>query len=319
MTIARRAAGADGAGPDDAPPLPLWDGRALAELLALEPVASRSSCFRTRVGDPNAHGRAYGGQVLAQAIAAAARTAPEGRAATAMQFMFLQGTLHDRPVELQVTPLQDGKRFSARHVRGSQAGGRLVLDAQVGFALPLSAPGHMVAPEPDGVADEDPERLPAPDALPAEWGRHIERTLSYVFETKPALDFRLPEVAPLLALDAARPRFRFWVRLREELPADAPHLHAAAFAYLSDWWINYVCVGAHARTPREDGRALYVASLNHALWLHRPLRADRWLHFDCRSPSAADGRGLAVARVHDRAGRLVASATQECLMAAAET
>ena len=60
---------------------------------------------------------------------------------------------------------------------------------------------------------------------------------------------------------------------------------------------------------------LYVASLNHAIWLHRPLRADDWLHFDSRSPSAASARGLSVARVHDRAGRLVASATQECLMA----
>jgi acyl-CoA thioesterase-2 len=58
-----------------------------------------------------------------------------------------------------------------------------------------------------------------------------------------------------------------------------------------------------------------VASLNHAIWWHRPFRADEWLHFDCVSPAAADGRGLTLARIHDRHGRMVASATQECLMA----
>ena len=64
-----------------------------------------------------------------------------------------------------------------------------------------------------------------------------------------------------------------------------------------------------------DGGGLYVASLNHAIWLHRPLRADEWLHFDSTSPAAASGRGLSIARVHDRQGLLLASATQECLMA----
>jgi len=61
-------------------------------------------------------------------------------------------------------------------------------------------------------------------------------------------------------------------------------------------------------------RKLYISSLNHALWLHRPVRADEWLHVETQSPCAASGRGLSVARFHDLQGRFVASGTQECLM-----
>jgi acyl-CoA thioesterase-2 len=91
-------------------------------------------------------------------------------------------------------------------------------------------------------------------------------------------------------------------------------LQAAAFAYLSDWWINFTSVGIHVRQLQRDGVQLHVASLNHAIWFHRPLRADRWLHFDVHSPSAALGRGLSIAAVHDVDGVLVASATQQNLM-----
>ena len=81
--------------------------------------------------------------------------------------------------------------------------------------------------------------------------------------------------------------------------------------------LNFPAIGGHQPEAEAQG-GLYVASLNHALWLHCPLRADEWLHFDSVSPAAGSGRGLSIARVHDRQGRLVASATQECLMAPRE-
>ncbi|MCA0241601.1 MAG: thioesterase family protein [Proteobacteria bacterium] len=295
-------------------PIPAWDGHDFDELLALDALADSSgpagsTTFRTRCGDANNHGRAYGGQILAQALAAAARTVPAERACTAMQFMFLQGTLWDEALDLVVTPLQDGKRFASRHVRGVQRGQRLVLDAQVSFALPTAAPAHGAAPP---VALEDPEQLPSPADLPAEWQDAVKRAVGYHFELKPALDFRLAAPPPNLALELPEPRIRFWIRARRPLGDDAA-LHAAVFAYLSDWWVNYPATGGHqAEAQAKDG--LYVASLNHAMWLHRPVRADEWLHFDSISPAAAAGRGLSVARVHDRQGQLVASATQECLM-----
>jgi acyl-CoA thioesterase-2 len=97
--------------------------------------------------------------------------------------------------------------------------------------------------------------------------------------------------------------------------SDEAALHAAAFAYLSDYWINFAACIAHVRGMAEANVKLYVASLNHAIWFHRPLRADQWLLFDCVSPSGAFGRGLAVARIYARSGEMVASATQECLLA----
>lgn len=285
-----------------------WDGRDLGDLLALD--ATGANRFATRLVDANAHGRAYGGQVLAQALLAAARTVPAERPCTAMQFMFLQGTLLDQPLDLEVTPLQDGKRFSARHVRGSQGASRLVLDAQVSFAAGFDGPSHGVAAS---RRLEDPETLPPVSQLPPAWNEALAAAVGYNIGGKSVIDFRLPEPPDRLRLDASEPRLRFWVRLTHALP-DQQHLHAATFAYLSDWWVNYAAVGAHHDQALAAG-GMYVASLNHALWLHRDLRADDWLHFETVSPAAATGRGLSVARVHDRQGRLVASATQECLMA----
>jgi acyl-CoA thioesterase-2 len=291
--------------------VPAWNGRDIAELLALN--ASGDRRFRNRFGDANAHDRAYGGQILGQALLAAARTVPGDRAFTAMQFLFLQGTLHERPIDFEVEVLQDGKAFSSRHVRGTQQGARAVLDAQLTFALPKKAPAHEAAPA-SGFVAEDPEQLPLLADLPAAWGDELERACGYRFWTKEAIDFRFAAPPVGLRLDPDEPRLRFWVRLKHRL-GDDPHLHAAAFAYLSDWWLNYPALGGHVESLLANDRRLYVASLNHAIWLHRPLRADEWLHFDSTSPAAGAGRGLSIARVHDRGGHLVASATQECLMA----
>lgn len=289
-------------------PVPAWDGRSFATLMGLDDRGD--GVFRTRAGDANAHGRAYGGQILGQALMAAARTAPPGRSCTAMQFMFLQGTLWDEALDLRVTPLQDGKRFASRHVRGVQRDTRIVLDAQVSFALPIDAPAHAAPP---AVVLEDPDSLPAVEQLPAEWAASVQRAVGYGLVSRAEIDFRLAAPPPHLRLALPEPRMRFWLKARERLPDDAA-LHAAAFAYLSDWWVNYPGTGGHHAEAEALG-GLYVASLNHAIWLHRPLRADEWLHFDSTSPSAASGRALSVARVHDRQGRLVASVTQECVMA----
>ena len=141
----------------------------------------------------------------------------------------------------------------------------------------------------------------------------MQRAVGYEIAIKPVIDFRFAAPPEHLRLSLPEPRMRFWVKTRERLPDD-PALHAAVFAYLSDWWLNYPAAGGHQ--PEAEARGgLYVASLNHAIWLHRPLRADEWLHFDSVSPAAASGRGLCVARVHGCHGTLVASATQECLMA----
>ena len=295
----------------NAPPCPAWDGQDLAQLLDLAPLGPGR--FRSRCYEANDNGRIYGGQMLGQALTAAARTAPAGRPVSYVQFLFGAGGLPGQAIDYEAATVQEGKRFSSRHVRGAQPGGRIVCDASVSFATPLAAPAHQAQAPADSGIGADPERLPGLGEIDAPQVRAIEAALVYAYRPHVAIDLRAPFVEDFLHADARAPRVRYFTRLRRRL-ADDDALHAAAFAYLSDFWINFVACLPHV--PAASGR-LYVASLNHALWLHRPLRADQWLLFDCLSPSAANGRGVAIARVYDLDGALVASAAQECLLAPA--
>ena len=226
-----------------------------------------------------------------------------------MQLLFLQGALHQEAIGFDVTALQDGKRFTSRHVRGAESGWRLIFDAQLSFAVALPAPAHAAPVEPLAL-QENPVDLPRLSDLPAAWAAEIARAPGYSLVDLQAVDFRLPSVATGLWLNLPEPRPRFWLKTTQKLPADAM-LHAGVFAYLPDWWLNFASLGGHlpALGPDQD---LYVASLNHAIWWHRPFRSDEWMHFDCVSPAADDGSGLTVARMHDRHRQLVASATREC-------
>ncbi len=289
-----------------------WNGVDIGELMEL--VQPQPRRFRSRMSEINENGRVYGGQLLGQSLIAAARTAPADRRATVLQSVFLSGAMPEWPIDYEVTALQDGKRFSARNVKGSQRGGRNVCDVHVSFATPIESPTHMAPPALECGLDSDPERLPRLCQIASPRVAEIEGVLAYLFKDHPAIEFRVPFESDLLSPDPCEPRMRFWIRMRRAPPDDAS-LHAAAFAYLSDYWINFAGCGAHVHPMAKAGRRLYVASLNHALWWHRPVRADDWLLFDCLSPTGATGRSLSLARIYNRGGDLVASATQESLLA----
>ena len=282
-----------------------WQGHDLQALLKLRAVGEGT--WRTTCVEPNSHGRVFGGQMLAQTVMAAAQGVDEDRLVTVMQMMFLQGADTRQAVNFAVTRLQHGKRFTSFHVRGGQ-GDRAVCDAHVSFAVPLEALSHEVPI----AAVADPTVSLLPEEMPEAWSSAVEAAVGHVFKSKPALEFRLPDPPRGLRLTLPEPRFRFWVRAKSQLPDDS-HVHAAVLAYMSDHWFNYASVGGHIDGLRA-GEQLYMASLNHALWVHRRVRADEWLLFDIQSPCAGSGRGFVVARVHDRAGHLVASGTQECVM-----
>lgn len=291
--------------------LPAWDQNDLEQLLTLVPTGPGR--WQSRYGDANRNGRSYGGQLLGQAMRAALMEVPAERRPTMMQFLFLQGAMPDEPIDFEVTPLQDGKRFSSRHVRATQWGNRTVLDAQVTCALPMEAPEHADATA--APAGERPEDLPTLADMPQAMLDEISRLGGYSNDRKPSVEFRIPQPEHQLAIESLQPRFRFWMKVHQELPDD-DRIQTSAFAYISDWWLNFSSLGVHLRGMGQ--RKLYISSLNHALWMHRPVRADRWLHVETVSPAAASGRGLSVARMHDLEGHLVASATQECLMAYAD-
>jgi acyl-CoA thioesterase-2 len=198
-------------------------------------------------------------------------------------------------------------------VRATQAGGRIVCDASVSFAKALEAPSHGSGPPEDCGLAFDPDKLPGLADLDAPEVRDVERTLDYGYRDHSAIDLRLPFVDDVLRGNPNGPRVRFFIRVRRRLGND-PALHSAAFAYISDYWINFAACIAHVRPTAPK---LYVASLNHAIWFHEPFRADDWMLFDCVSPRAAHGRGLTIARIYAQSGAMVASATQECLLAPA--
>lgn len=272
-----------------------WGQKQLAELFQLD--RQSASDFTTRIHDVNLNGRAFGGQLLGQALMAA-RQCCSGKEPATLHCLFLQGARVDLPLQYTVTPLQDGKRFTSLHVAGRQ-GERRVVDAQVSFQEPMTGFFHME------MADELPgpdELLPMGELPGGTWGR---------FE-KSCLELRILEPEHYLRQSPPVPAVAYWVRLRESLPDD-PSVHASALAYLSDFWVNSAAISYHV--PLERAREqLFISSLNHSLWFHQPCRADDWLLFVCESASMQGGRGLTQARVYDSSRRLVASIAQDCLV-----
>lgn len=293
---------------DHANPAFTWDGLDVTELLRLEKLSPGR--FRNRLHDDNPNGRAFGGQIVGQALSAALQTVDGVRAPTVLQLLFLQGAHADEPVEFDVTALQDGKRFSSRHVRGSQ-GGRFICDAHMSFQQEpagLELAERLIDPVPE------PESLPTLVELAATHAtRFAER--GWRVYGKPCLDMCLVDSEEHLFETGTRPHMKFWMKLKG--PArQSPSDHYAALAYISDYYIATSSLTPHrALTSNED--KLYVSSLNHGIWFHGPCPTDDWLLFVSDNVRTTQGRGLVVVKVYDRGRHHVATITQECLITAA--
>jgi len=278
----------------------------LPSLLRLVPMADGS--HRSLSNERNHNGRVYGGQLIAQLLAAAATEAPAGRRPTALQMMFLQGPQAALPIDYRVTALQDGARFSSRHVRAIQAG-YFVADAHVSFQTDNDGPVHQDAPPPWVTA---PEQLAPIGFLDRGLGERLRAAGYGGGQPHPFIDFRIVAPQDRLFPAASGEDFALWMRVERPMPDD-PGLHAVALAYLSDWWTTYPALAPHM--PEKGGSGYYVASLNHSLWLHAPCRVDDWLLCVTRSPRANGARGLITADIYTREGLLVASVAQQCLLA----
>lgn len=283
-----------------------WDNKAAEELVSLETVAPLR--YRSRFGDGNLNGRSYGGQILGQAMMAATLSAPEDRPTAMLQLLFLRGADPSRRITFDAQVLQDGKRFSSRHIVGSQGNARTVLSAQATFCAQHPGPRH-AAPF---ARSEDPESLPDITMIPDGLMAQLRPLGPYSPEIKPSMDFRIPEIERQLSAATAEPRLRFWIKSRQPL-AVGSRARAAVFAYLSDWWLNFSSVGGHLR-ELQSRAPLYLSSLNHCIWFHRAFSPDAWMHVETESPCAHGGRGLSIAHVHDRDGIMLATSIQETLM-----
>jgi acyl-CoA thioesterase II len=231
--------------------------------------------------------RLFGGQVASQSLRAALRTVDPARPPHSLHAYFIRPGIPGVPLELDVERTRDGRSFSTRHVTTSQNGDPIFV---------LTASFH-VPEEGDDWHEPAPLDLPGPDevaGLDSPFAR---------FSTMNPLEMR-----PVRSGDTFPVMHPFWVRTRDPLPDD-PALHACVLTFMSDMGV----VGS-ARAPKATSMIFGGASLDHAVWFHRPCRPDQWLLFSVDPISNFGARGLARGSFHDENGLLVASIAQEALL-----
>jgi len=273
----------------------------LIGLLELEPL--EENIYRGRNRDIGS-GRIFGGQVLAQALVAARRTVDEAdRSAHSVHGYFILAGDLDIPVVYFVDRLRDGRSYTTRRVTAIQHG-NAIFNMSASFHRPEGGPSHQTAmpdvPPPEDLRSEL-------ELLRAEADRIPESLRGVLTQDRP-LDFR--PVEPLDPFQPEpRPPFRhLWVRSVGPIDDDPLH-HQAVLAYASDYGLLGAALQPHGRTFRDTD--VMAASLDHAIWYHRPFRADEWLLYSIDSPIAARGRGFVRGTFFDREGTLVASVAQE--------
>ena len=261
-------------------------------MVSIHPVSDLHSLLALEKVKPDAFlgggpvlgwGRLYGGQVVAQALRAACLTVDPPHRPQSLHAYFVRAGDEHQPVLYELERVRDSGSFATRQVVAYQAGGAI---------LNMIASFHAPEGGTEIEAVVAPHDVPEPEALPDEPTNLLFERRSVAWRVDP------------------EPYELAWMRARGDL-GDDPALHACAFAYLSDEFPLGAALGAHPLVP--DWERVFTASLDHAIWFHREVRADDWLLFELRGGGVADARGLGTARIFDRSGRHVASIAQEAL------
>ena len=275
---------------------------ALVELLDLKPLSEmRFQGVSPEVGPL----RVFGGQVAGQALVAAGRTVDPARRVHSLHGYFVRPGNPVEPIVYAVENVRDGRSFSVRRSVALQHD-RPIFFMAASFHRDESGLDH---------AEPTPPDVPGPDELPTMRERlapYPERLGIWARVSRP-IDVRYVG-EPGWVRPGSRPaeaRQRVWMRFDGTLPDD-PLLHACALTYASDLTLLDAVLSTHGEVWGDGG--VIGASLDHALWLHRPCRADEWFLYDCWSPSASGARGLATGRMFAADGRYVATAVQEGLL-----
>jgi acyl-CoA thioesterase-2 len=273
--------------------------RYLLERVDLDAVAP--GVFRDEGGEEPLH-RLFGGQVAAQALAAMGRTVDADRPVHSLHVYFLRPGRPSVPLDLHVTPVKRGRGFDVRRVDVRQDG-EPILAASASFHRAEPGPLYAVAA---GFDFAEVEALPRWETR---FARRLER-LSPLWSRPRPIDLRYVDPAPLDESLRSRPRTgqQTFVRADGPLPTDQL-LHACVAVYASDMTLLETALlplGLVWADGEFDG-----ASLDHAMWFHRPPRADRWLRYEQCAETMAGGRGLASGRMYDENGELVVTVMQE--------
>ncbi|MFF1375948.1 acyl-CoA thioesterase [Streptomyces sp. NPDC058308] len=263
--------------------------------------------------------RVFGGQVAAQALVAAGRTVPDdsspssrlrssggGPNAHSLHAYFLRPGDPGAPIVYSVDRIRDGRSFTTRRVVAVQHG-QPIFHLSASFQTYEEGLEHQAEMPPAA----DPETLPtAAETLP----RHLPPEVAdRLLETRAAVDLRYVDEPPWATVGQPRePRSQVWFRANGKL-ADDSLLHVCLATYVSDMTLLDSVLLAHGRGGWAVGDVV-GASLDHAMWFHRPFRADEWLLYDQESPSSSGGRGLGQARIWTQDGRLAVTVIQEGLI-----
>jgi acyl-CoA thioesterase-2 len=247
--------------------------------------------------------RLFGGQVLGQALTAATRTVADDRPPHSLHGYFLRPGDATVPVTFEVERLHDGRSFSTRRTHALQHG-KAILSMIASFQIPATGMDHQV----------DPPPVPGPDDLPAPAEMYDGVQIPALQERVKNVPVEIRYVDGPLFLPGDRPRVAHqsvWIRAAAPLPDD-PVVHRAFLAYMSDMTMMEATLRRHGHSWSTAG--LRSASLDHAMWIHRPFRADDWLLYAADSTSASGSRGLHHGRFYTRDGVLVASTAQEAML-----
>ena len=284
-------------------PTPASTVTELIELLSLERL--EDNLFRGQSRDIGTK-YVFGGQVLGQALSAAQQTMTQPRDAHSLHAYFLRAGDIEAPIVYHVDRTRDGGSFSVRRVTAIQHG-QVIFFCAASFHEHEDGGEHQLS-MPEVPMPEDIEPAPAipPEKmalLPTKVQRWLDRQGPFEFRHVYPRDELKPPKRP--------PFQQVWFRLSQRV-GDEPELHRALLAYASDFHLLGTTTFPHGISYYQPN--VQMASLDHAMWFHRPFRADEWLLYSLDSPTAQGGRGLARGLVYDRAGQLVASTTQEGLI-----
>jgi acyl-CoA thioesterase-2 len=278
---------------------------AIAEILDLLDLERlEENLFRGR--SPQVHWqRVFGGQVIGQALVAACRTV-EDRKPHSLHGYFLLAGDPTVPIIYEVDRIRDGRSFTTRRAVAIQHG-RPIFALTASFQVDEPGFDHAMSmpevPPPEGL----PEIAEVMSAIPS-----MPQLVRAWYERERPIEIRPVDMGRRFrSADGGDTGFQVWIRTTGPLPDD-PAIHRCVLAYASDLTLLDTSLVPHGRSVLED--AIQAASLDHALWFHRPFRADEWLLYAQDTPSASGARGFARGLVYDRAGRLVASVAQEGLV-----
>lgn len=272
----------------------------LIRLLDLEDI--EDNVFRGVSPDIDVQ-RVFGGQVAGQALVAASRTVADDRDIHSLHAYFLRPGDPKIPILYEVDRQRDGRSFATRRVVAIQHG-RPIFNLSASFHVREEGYEHQFS-MPEGV--RPPDEL---DDFKTRWEPYAEQLGDWFNRPRP-IDVRYADWEPQDRREALPPNSRVWAKANGVLPDD-PVLHACVVTYLSDMTLLDTTLLPHPGTFMNVN--VQMASLDHAMWFHRPFRADEWLLYDQDTPSAAGGRGLARGFFYTPDGALAISVVQEGLI-----